>query len=173
MMSKFALSLALAGALVAGVGCSSTPEQAAQICVDPATHVRYADEQCEVMGSYPNPPLFVWWYVMPGYVIPAYGWPATHYVTTPPRGYTTARAPSSGGTISKRSVWRRDGKTTPTIRPTSAATMAPAPKRDRWTQPPPANRQPPAAQPKPQTQPRQQYKPPVSQPKPPTYPKYR
>lgn len=161
--------------------CSSQPAQAAEICVDPTTNIRVDDSMC----AHPIiPGAFVHWYVMPTYTIPAYGWPAQYGYATPPRHTVIVNnVQSSGGVIEKRNRFSRN-TAAPTVKPTSAATQAPPPKKQSWGQSKPAT-QPanksaqsrPQTQSKPASQPKwNTYKPPASKPvapRPPTYGKYR
>jgi len=174
-MNKIKIAIGAAAAALALSSCSSDGQSVAQVCVDPVTNMRVDDLLCQ--PSYPMHS-FIWWYITPGYVIPAYGYPVAYGYAHPPRHYTTvARTPSSGGVIPKRSSSRQPQ----TVQPASAATQAPPPKKpSMWnrpkTQAPPAQK--PVARPaqnKPQWQ---TYKPPpaprpMSNPRPPSYPKYR
>lgn len=173
---KLRATLAAAALLFTLGACSSDNQTAVEVCVDPTTNMRVDDSMCRT--SYPMNP-FVYWYIMPGYVIPAYGWPVTYGYPTP-RGYRTMSAPSAGGVVPKRSTFSRS-RTPQTVQPTSAATQPPPPKKQTWGNKPaqPANKPQtqtqPRTQPKPASQPQwQQYKPPpASRPQPPSYPKYR
>lgn len=175
-------ALLATAALLIATGCSSTPAQAAQVCVDRNTGIRLDDSVCEVNASTPNP-VFIWWYITSGYTIPAYGWPVQYGYATPPRHTVVVHnVQSSGGVYPK--VSRRNGNATPgVIKPTSAATQAPQPKKQSvWKRQPAQNQQKPPAQSRPQTQSRpasqpkwNTYKPPANPPaaRPPTYSKYR
>jgi hypothetical protein len=166
---KIKSAIAAVALLLSATACSDSPQAAAQVCVDPTTNMRVDDSMCR-----PDYPSFIWWYITPGYTIPAYGYPVAYGYAHPPHGYYTRPAPSSGGVIPKRSNNRQQ-----TVQPTSAATQAPPVKKPSvW------NRQRPATQTQPRTQPQAQSKPqwqtykaptqsrPVA-PRPPTYSKYR
>lgn len=175
ILMKLKPALVVAAAAVALASCSGDPQSAAQVCVDPVSNMRVDDSLCQ-----PNSPMhsMMWWYVTPGYTIPAYGWPVAYGYAHPPHGYIASTAPSSGGVINKRSSSQR----TQTVRPTAAATQAPPPrKQSTWNKPAaqkPATQSRPQAQQRPQSKPQwQTYKPPPASrpvaPRPPSYPKYR
>jgi len=178
-MNKIKITVITATAALALSSCSGDGQSVAQVCVDPTTNMRVDDLLCQ--PSYPVHS-FIYWYITPGYTIPAYGWPVAYGYAQPPRHYTVITStPSSGGVINKRT----SKQPLQSVRPTSAATQAPPPKKTSvWNRQKPATQAQPQSQPKTQPQSRPQSKPqwqtykapPVSRPappRPPTYGKYR
>lgn len=168
---KLRALLAAAITAFALTSCSGEPQSAAQVCVDPTTNMRVDDSLCQ--PTYPVHS-YLWWYITPGYTIPAYGYPVAYGYAHPPRHYTVRSAPSSGGVIPKRN---RNNQQPQSVQPTSASTQAPVQKKRVWVQSKPAPQSQPRTQPKAQSKPQwRNYKPPASRPappRPPTYTRYR
>lgn len=111
------LALALALALM-GCAVGDSTAGAAEICIDPRTGIRYDDMAC--ISPYTSPVPLAWVYIMPGQVIPAYGWPVGHWSTHRPAVYTQ-NVPASGGVYSRP----RNKSTAPVYKTSSAATQPP------------------------------------------------
>jgi len=104
-MNKIKIAVVTAAAALALSSCSGDGQSVAQVCVDPTTNMRVDDLLCQ--PSYPVHS-YIYWYITPGYTIPAYGWPVAYGYAQPPQHYPViTRTPSSGGVIAKRSSGRR------------------------------------------------------------------